>query len=50
MPFGKYRGQPIEDVPTDYLVWLCENIKGNDALLQEAENQMAMREGRGVER
>lgn len=24
LPFGKYRGQPIEDVPTSYLNWLTE--------------------------
>lgn len=22
MPFGKYRGQKVEDLPYDYLVWL----------------------------
>jgi hypothetical protein len=22
MPFGRYKGQPIEDVPVDYLQWL----------------------------
>jgi uncharacterized protein (DUF3820 family) len=24
--FGKYRGREIEDVPSDYLVWLVENM------------------------
>ena len=27
MPFGKYKGQPIEDVPDSYLLWLYENGK-----------------------
>ncbi len=22
MPFGKYKGDPLEDVPDDYLLWL----------------------------
>ena len=24
LPSGKYKGQPIEDVPTSYLIWLTE--------------------------
>lgn len=26
MPFGKYRGQELSDVPGDYLVWVLENV------------------------
>lgn len=26
MLFGKYRGEDIEDIPTDYLRWFAENI------------------------
>lgn len=25
MPFGKHKGENIEEVPADYLVWLYEN-------------------------
>ena len=25
MPFGKYKGLPLADIPTDYLVWVLEN-------------------------
>lgn len=50
MPFGKHKGEDLADLPLDYLRWLCENVSGNDDLIQEAENQLAMREGRGVER
>jgi uncharacterized protein (DUF3820 family) len=24
MPFGKHKGDPIEDIPTSYLEWLTE--------------------------
>lgn len=31
MPFGKYRGTPMQDVPASYLVWLknegCNNVE-----------------------
>jgi uncharacterized protein (DUF3820 family) len=59
MPFGKYGprfcppdGEELENLPTHYLRWLCENLdgKGDAELVQEAENQLAMREGQGVER
>lgn len=25
-PFGKYKGQPLKDVPTDYYLWAFENL------------------------
>ena len=25
MPFGKFRGTPMQDVPADYLFWLFQN-------------------------
>lgn len=27
MPFGKYKGTPLANVPNDYLLWLYENGK-----------------------
>lgn len=27
MPFGKYKGKQMQDVPADYLIWLHENNK-----------------------
>lgn len=27
MPFGKFKGQPMSDVPCSYLEWLWNNIK-----------------------
>jgi uncharacterized protein (DUF3820 family) len=49
MPFGKYKGQDVENVPTGYLMWLLEN--GDNvptSLIEEMENQLKLREGQGV--
>lgn len=27
MSYGKYKGQPIEQVPTSYLLWVIENVE-----------------------
>lgn len=27
MPFGKYKGEPLQDVPASYLLWLWDEIK-----------------------
>lgn len=40
----------MEDLDTGYLQWVAENIQGNAALVREAENQLVMRQGRGVVR
>ena len=47
MPWGKHKGEDVGDLPTGYLQWLAENITGSDALVREAEEQLALREGRG---
>lgn len=47
MPFGKYAGQDLEDLPDSYLQWVAENVEGHDALVKECEDQLAMREGAG---
>ena len=48
--FGRYSGQDLEDLPTSYLEWLCENVDGRNHLVKEAETQLALREGKGVVR
>lgn len=30
MPFGKFKGQPMQDVPASYLHWLWSNGKQGD--------------------
>jgi DNA polymerase III subunit epsilon len=33
-PFGKHKGKLLKDIPTDYYIWMCENLdsmkEGND--------------------
>jgi uncharacterized protein (DUF3820 family) len=34
IPFGKHRGEDIEEVPSHYLVWLTEQDWFNDQFVQ----------------
>lgn len=36
MPFGKWKGKPISQVPADYLMWLVANSESLDIELREA--------------
>ena len=42
MPFGKHRGRPLTEVPTDYLWWLHENVDGG-RIAEWAEDELADR-------
>ena len=48
MPFGKYKGGPIEDLPSSYLKWLTENIndkeKGENSVYSNADEEYRFRE------
>lgn len=53
--FGRHKGEKLEDLPEDYLDWLCENLESgkfnNDAVVEECQKQLKMkREREGVER
>lgn len=37
MPFGKYKGQPMQEVPAYYLHWLWTNGKKEDKTCPVAE-------------
>ena len=51
MPFGKYKGQRIEDLDSDYIRWCLENLERlSDRIKEEMENQLSLRAGRGVPR
>lgn len=40
MPFGKYKGDDMEDVPASYLLWLYDNNKCNKAVKDYIEDNM----------
>lgn len=40
MPFGKYQGREMANVPADYLIWLYENNKCNRAVKDYIEDNL----------
>lgn len=46
MPWGKHKGEDIEDLPTDYLKWLAENCDDEDICLA-ADEEYRYRKDRG---
>ena len=36
MPFGKYKGEPLSEIPTEYLDWLL----GSDNLYESTKEQI----------
>lgn len=50
MPWGKFKGEPIEDLPTDYINWVLQQDWLRADLAEELENQLQLRDGKGVER
>ena len=56
LPFGKYKNEDIEDVPSYYLEWFLENIdpptdtakyKVHRDMMSEIEDELASREKYG---
>ncbi len=43
MPFGKYKGKAIEDLPTSYLKWMVEKLDDDD-FIDEAAAELAFRD------
>jgi len=50
LPFGKYRGVPIDQVPTDYLLWAIENFDAQRSpdVVELVEAEYARRERQGL--
>lgn len=45
MPFGKYEGEAIEDIPSSYLRWLVESLDDDKAdLIEAAEAELQYRD------
>src|SRR5262249_41116639 len=45
MPWGKFAGQPMRDVPSKYLVWFIEDSDTTEALRQAARRELGVRFG-----
>lgn len=43
MPFGKYKGIPIADLPTEYLAWLIKKEFMRDPLKTQVEEEYNLR-------
>lgn len=39
MPFGKFRGRPVNDLPVDYVAWVRENIELREPLKTAIETR-----------
>jgi len=53
MPFGKFKGERIENINSSYLTWLTENTEiadRNPEVYKEIQNQLKARQGKGVKR
>lgn len=50
MPFGKYKGEYVDELPADYIDWLLTECDLRPALQKELEAQLALKRGEGVSR
>ena len=48
-PWGKHEGTLVEDLPSDYIRWVLENIE-DPPFEQELQDQLELRMGHGVSR
>ena len=42
MPFGKYKGWEIGDIPVEYLEWLIDNVELKGGLAAEVRDMLEM--------
>lgn len=51
MPFGKHKGEDIDDIPDDYLQWVLDNCDiESETLLHAIEIRMGLRAKSGPTR
>lgn len=43
VPFGKHAGKTMEEIPSDYLLWLAENAR-DDSIATAADQEWQWRE------
>lgn len=48
MPFGKYKGQTIEEIPSNYLRWMTDNLDDKPALTAAAKKELRYRDIHGL--
>ena len=48
MPFGKYKGDDLEDIPNSYLQWLSDQGIEEGILKDEIEDELLDREVHGI--
>jgi len=52
MPYGKFKGKPIEELPSSYLRWMAENIndeyKKEESICLAADKEYQYREKNGM--
>lgn len=41
MPFGKYKGRKMEDVPADYLLWLRDQVCRDNQVKEYIEENLS---------
>ena len=37
MSFGKYKGQPLGDIPDSYIIWMFENTDIKESIKEDSE-------------
>jgi hypothetical protein len=44
MPWGKFKGQYLDLLPSSYLKWLSENCDWDDTICEEADKEWRFRD------
>lgn len=47
--FGKHAGKTIEEIPTSYLRWMCENVENKEEIVEAAAEELRWRKDNNVD-
>jgi len=50
MPFGKYKGSTLEELPSDYMFWCIENLTSKEDIVSAMRREMSYREANDLHR